>query len=103
MSKRGNQANRAVTTHSEVADVVEENHAGITRRIGRLDQERAHDDIGAAWLIHNRGTKRVVMLAQHFHLVSHCARPKVRPTSYDDPSRLATGMRVYDGDSFHGS
>jgi hypothetical protein len=49
-------ADRAMAAHPDVADVVEEDHAGGARGIRRLDQQRADDHVRAARLVHDGGS-----------------------------------------------
>ena len=54
---RGQQAHGAVAAHSQVADVIEEDYAGVVGRAGRLAQQRAHHGVVAARLIDHGGAE----------------------------------------------
>ena len=50
--ERGQQADGSVAAHSEIPDVVEEDHARRAVFFVRLDQQRPDDDVRATWLVH---------------------------------------------------
>ena len=69
VGQSSNKANRAVTAHSEVANIVKENDTGGARGIDRLAEQSAYDDVGASRLIHYGGTEMVVLVAETFQPV----------------------------------
>ena len=62
--ERDDDADGAVAAHAEVADVVEEDDAGGAGRIGRLAEQRADDDVGAARLVDDGGAEAVEAVAE---------------------------------------
>src|SRR5687767_2684915 len=88
------QADGAVAAHADGADVVEENDAGARRRVDRLDQQRADDDVGAARLVHRRGPVAVEFALQALAALGERTGAEVGTALDDDSSRLAAGVRV---------
>ena len=62
MRQRHGEANRPVAAHSEVSDIVEENHGGGARRVIRLAEERADERVVAARLV-DGGAAEMIELA----------------------------------------
>ena len=60
----GDDANRAVSAHAQVAAVVEKNHARSMGRVGGLAQQGTHHDIAAARLQHGGSAPIVVAAGQ---------------------------------------
>src|SRR5688500_8403486 len=92
--ERDHQADGAVAAHADGANVVEENDAGARRRIDRLDQQRADDDVGAARLVHRRGAVAVELALQALAPGGQRPAAEVGTTLDDDASRLAARVRV---------
>ena len=87
-------ADRPVAAHAEVADVVEEDHAGRTRRIDRRQQDRTDHDVRPARLVDDRRAKRVVPVAEDGQPLGHGAGAQIGPARGHDSRRLAAGMSV---------
>ena len=64
-----NKANRAVTAHAKVANIVKENDTGGARGIDRIAEQSAYDDVGATRLIHYCRPEMVVLVAETFQPV----------------------------------
>ncbi len=99
MGERGHQADHAVPAHAQVADVIEEDHAGRARSVARLAKQSANEHVGAAWLIDDRRTKTVVLLLEGAQPFGQRARPQFRPAVHHKARWLAAGMRI-DGLNF---
>ena len=56
-----NQADGTVTTHSQVADIVEEDDAGGARGIDRLAKQSTDHDVRTARFIHHSGAETIVL------------------------------------------
>jgi hypothetical protein len=52
-----------VAAHSNVSDIIEEDHASGAGFVDRLTEKRTDDDIGASWLIDD-GCPEVIMQAK---------------------------------------
>src|SRR5437016_1229054 len=90
-----------MAAHSQVADIVEENHSrGATRRVW-LHQQASDENVGAAWLIHDCRTKPIVLLAKNFELVSGASWAEVGTATDNDASRFAGSVGIDNGDLPH--
>src|SRR5262249_52916557 len=87
-------ADGAVAAHVDHADVVEKNYPSGTRRIDRLAQERAHNHVRAAWLVHHCRANVIEAVAKEGPALGQRAGPQVRTAGYHHPRRLAAGVRV---------
>ena len=58
------QADRPVPAHSEIPDVIEENHARHTRGIGGFRKQSPYNRIRASRLIHDGGTEVIVLFSK---------------------------------------
>jgi hypothetical protein len=101
MGKSGNEADGPVPAHAKVADIVEKYHARDAGWVGRFEEGRADDHIGAARLVYDGGTERVMLVAKNFQSVRDAAAAEIGSATDDNASRFATGVRVYDGDAPH--
>src|SRR4029079_13774744 len=82
------EADGAVATHADDADVVEEDDAGRATRLVRLDEEGAHEDVGAAGLVGDEFTKGVVLVTESLRPIGERALAEVRAAGQDDAGRL---------------
>ena len=73
----------------------------LRRRVDRLDQQRADDDVRAARLVHRRGAEAVELALQALAALGERAAAEVGTAGDDDPRRLAAGVRVDDLQLFH--
>ncbi len=102
MGEGHTDADRAVATHAEIADIVEKDDAGDAAGIGRLTKQGADDDIGAARLVDDGGTERVVMALKQSAPVGEATAAKIRAAGDDHARRLAAGVRIDDMDASGG-
>jgi len=81
-----------VTAHSQVSHAVEKDDSGHTRVINGRAQQRTHDRIGTAWLVHDRTAKAVMFVSEA--LDSSRKRPitEVWRAVYDHARRLTTSV-----------
>jgi hypothetical protein len=92
MHQGSNHADRSVTTHPEVRNTVEEDHAGDARVIDRRAQQRAHDCVRATRFVDDGTTKLVVFISKAFETIRERVVTEIgRATDYDTRG-LATGM-----------
>ena len=95
------EADRAVTAHVEVADVVEENDSGGAVLASRRDNGRTDDDIGAARFVHRRRPVAVEFVAKAIQAIGQGAFPQVGQAVHDYAGRFASGVGVNDFEGFH--
>ena len=100
--ERGHEADRAVAAHADVADVVEEDHAGGARGVLRRDEQRAHQHVRAARLVDDRGAEPVELAPEALAPRGERARSEIGAAGDDHARRLASGMRIDDFDPVHG-
>ena len=74
MRERHDQANRAVTAHAQITDVVEKNHARHAIGCERRHKQRAHHHIRTARFIHHRRTKVIELVFEALHPLGQAAR-----------------------------
>src|SRR5262249_49042632 len=58
------QTDRSVATHSQIANIITEDHPGGGGRIDRLAEKSTDHDVGSTRLVNIRGAKRVVLVAK---------------------------------------
>src|ERR1019366_8836522 len=90
----GQQADGAVAAHAQVADVVEEDHAGVVGGAGRLAQQRAHDGVVAARLIHGGRAEAVEPGAEAGQALGDGAVAQVGAARDDDARGFSAGVRI---------
>ena len=95
------QADRSMTAHPQVTDIIKKDHSGNTRGIGRLNQARAHDDIRATRFIDDSRTEAIVLVAKNLQLFRQGPTPQVRRAADHNTSGLASSVRIDDGEAFH--
>jgi hypothetical protein len=62
--KSSDQANGPVPTHSQIADIIEVDHARSARSVHRFAQQRTNNNVRAARFVHNRRAKGIVLVAK---------------------------------------
>ena len=96
------KANRAMTAHSEITDVVEEDHSADAGLVHRFDEQRADDRLRAAWLVDDGRPIAVELEPESLAAFRHWSGTKVRSARHGDTGWLAAGVRINDGDPLHG-
>ena len=101
MRQRHHESDRAVSAHAEVADVVEEDHAG--RAIGgvRLAQQRAHHDVRAARLRDDAGAPVVEAAAEYVEPFGQRPAAEIGATGHNQAGRFTAGVRINHVQGFH--
>jgi hypothetical protein len=69
-----------MTAHAEVSDVVKEDNPRNAALIGGFNQECANDDLGAPWLIDDRGSEVVMLFAEEIDPFGQAALAEVGST-----------------------
>ena len=101
--ERGDEPDSAVAAHSNVSDIIEEDHASGAGFVDRLTEKRADDDVGTSWLIDD-GCPEVIMQTQKAVLaIGQWASAEVGSSVDDEPRRLSGGVRVEDRNAAWGS
>jgi len=99
MSQRDNQSDRAVSAHAEVADIIEEDHAGRTGSIDWFTEQRTDHNVGAARFVDNCGTKFIVLTAEALKAIGQGAGSEVRTSTDHQAGRFSARVGVDDPDS----
>jgi cell division septum initiation protein DivIVA len=94
VSQRANDADGAVAAHTEVADVIEEDHARGARWVHRLAQQSADNNLRSARLCSYSQTKTIMIGAEDFHAFGQAAHAQIRATLYNYAGGLAHSVRV---------
>src|SRR5262249_49499743 len=92
--QRANQADRSMTAHAEIADVVKKDHTCSRRGIDRFTEKCADDGVVSTWFTNDRGAKFVVIASKGVEPFGHRAAPNIGKARDDDASRFTTGVRV---------
>ncbi len=102
MAQRLGETDRAMATHAQEADIVEEDHA--SERLGprRWQEQRADQRIEATRLVAHGGAEAVVELAEHTRALRRRAGSEVGCAGEDNARRLTFGVRIDDSDPLHG-
>ena len=79
MRERSHEADGAVPAHAEIADVVEENHAGLAGRIRRIAEQRADDGVRSARLVDDRGAEAIEVLRKRARRSGMLPTPRSGP------------------------
>jgi len=98
MRQSRQNTNRSVSTHAEVAYIVEKYDGSRRRGINWFEQKRSDYDLGAARLTHNRRPKMIKLRAESLQTFGDRAVAKIGTTGHNHPGRLTLGVRVYDMD-----
>ena len=80
MRERHDESDRAVSAHAEIADVVEEDHAGRARGVVRFAQQRADYHIRAARFGDDARAPVVEARAQYVEPLCERAAAEIRTT-----------------------
>jgi hypothetical protein len=88
-----------MAAHAQVTDVVEEDSAGGAGCIDRVTKECAHDDIGAARLVHDGRPEAVVETLKAFQTLGKGTVAEVGTAREDESRRLPSCMGVKNGDA----
>ncbi len=94
MCEGGDDADRAVAAHAEVADVVEEDHAAGAAGVLGWREQRAHEHVIAARLVDERTAPRVAFGAKARPPLGHRAASEVGAAADHQARRLAAGVRI---------
>ncbi|MDQ1132240.1 hypothetical protein QE386_000835 [Pseudoxanthomonas winnipegensis] len=94
-------ADRAVPAHAQVADVVEEDHAGAGIGPTRRQQQRADHRVRAARFAGDRAAPAVEVAGEAFAALRQVALAQFGKTGDHDPGRFASGVRVDHVDLVH--
>src|SRR5204862_6090630 len=98
VGKRGDEDERTVTTHTEIAHVVEEEHAPVAVGTMRLAQQGSDQRVAAARLVHYGGAIRIELLVKALDALRQRADAQVRAPVDHQPGRLTGGVGVDDLD-----
>ena len=101
MRERDDQSHHAVSAHTEVADVVEEDDSRGASLAARFANQRADEQVRTTRLVDDGRTETIMLFAENFQTVGHAATAKIRSAANDDARRFAAGVRVDDLNSFH--
>jgi hypothetical protein len=71
------EADGAVATHAEVADVIEEDDAGGAGGVDGCAEQGADEDVGAAGLVDDGGAEPIVRFAKRSQTFGHGAGAEV--------------------------
>ena len=92
-----------MTTHAEVADVIEEDDPGGAGWIDGIGEQSADHDVGTARLVDHGGAERVEAIAEEKTALSHRTGAEVGTTTDNDPRRLAASVSVENVDALVGN
>jgi len=98
VSQGGDDADRAVTTHPEITNVIEEDDTRCGGGIFRLAEERADEHVGAAGFVDDRGPERIVLRGEAAGAMRERMIAKVWSPRDHDPGGLARSMGIDDLD-----
>jgi hypothetical protein len=99
IGQRGDQPNRSVTAHPQIADIVEKDDAGGRSNIYRIAQQRAYHHIRTARFVDNRGAKTVVLPAKAFQPIGKRTGSEVGTTTHHKASGLTPGVGIDNPDA----
>src|SRR6202050_2876163 len=63
-AERGDQADRAMAAHPQVAHIIEKNHAELAVGAVRFNEQRAHEGVRTPRLVHDCGAVGIETLAE---------------------------------------
>src|SRR5437870_221819 len=92
--ERHDEADRTMTTHAEVTDVVEVDHARRAGGICRIDEQSPDQHVRTARLVDDGRAKTIVLGSHALQSNGQWAASQVRSTADHDPSGLAAGVGV---------
>ena len=93
------EADGAVTTHAEVSNIIKEDDAGGAGGINGIAEQRADDYVGASRLVHDCGTKIIVLAAKTLEALGKRAGAEIGASTDNDASGFASGVGVDDANS----
>ena len=96
--ERGDQADRTVPAHPQVADVIEVDDAKCTVVAMRFDEQRADQGVRAPRLIHDGTTVVVEVLAKTLRTLRQRPVPQVRAALEHQARGFTAGVRIDDAD-----
>src|SRR5579875_2720514 len=96
MRERCHHANRAMTAHSEIPDIVEKDYPELAGRMFGFAEQRTDRRIRPARLIHDGRAKGVELGPPPLAPFVHASQSQVRTAAHDQPSWFPTGMRIDD-------
>jgi hypothetical protein len=82
----------------QVADVIEEDHAGVAGGVGGLAEEGSHDGVVAARFVNDGGAEVVEMFAESGETAGDGTVAEVGTSVYDDSRGFAAGMGIHNAD-----
>ncbi len=97
-----NEADGAVAAHAEVADVVEEEDAGLTGGVMGRDEEGTHHDIRTTGFVDDGGAEGVELILETPEAVGQGTVAEVGAALEDDAGGFTAGMGVEDADPARG-
>ncbi|MNM97044.1 hypothetical protein D3C81_1095400 [compost metagenome] len=92
MRQRPGQADGAVATHAQIADIVEEDHACTAARIGGLQQQRTDHRVRTARLAGDGAAPMIVAVAEDFAALRKASLAQVREARHDDSRGFARSV-----------
>jgi hypothetical protein len=90
----GDEADGAVATHADEADVVEEDDAELVGGVGWFAEKCADDGVVAARFVDDGGAEAVVGLAEDSEAVAHGAAAEIGGAGNDEPGGFTAGVRI---------
>jgi hypothetical protein len=99
MRERGDEADRSVTAHADVADVVEENHSGGTGRIDRIAKQRADDYVRASRFVDDCCAEIIMQTLKAVSAIGERATAEIGSAADDETGGLSGSVRVEDGNA----
>jgi hypothetical protein len=100
--KRGDDADRAMSAHAEVSDIVKEDDSGGACLVQGLAQERADDNVGAPRLVDHGGAEIIVVAAEALAALGKRAVAEVGPSLQNEARGFSGGVGVEDRDAADG-
>jgi hypothetical protein len=92
--QRSDDADRAMSAHQEISDVIEIDHASQTCRVTRFLKQRSNQDLGAPWLIDYGVAKGIMLLSKRNETFSQRAVSQIRPTGDNSSGWFSASVRV---------
>ena len=94
MSQGRHHANRAMSAHSQVTDIVEEENASGTAGVHRIAEQRTDQHIRTPWFVDHRGTEIVMFRGKPMQPIGHRIVAQRWPSTYDYARRLPGCVRI---------
>lgn len=93
------ETDRSVAAHSEISDIVEENHAGGSIGINGLTEQRSNHGIVAARFANDGRTQSIMITAKYFEPLGHRSGTQIGKSVDNYASRFASGVRINSSDN----